>query len=299
MKAAKYFLIIGWIMFSLSGCDIAPADELDPYPSEPIAQAEEPTPLAATDMPFQLPATWTATNSPTPRPATETPEAAKETSTPEPLVALATFTPFPADIITPVSVDQNWYGWKWIESTNARLRVPNSYEVFDLGQGMGELMLALLEGLMEGFGEAFEGLDDYSDEDFQIEPTEMGFSSEELEGAFDFDFLIAFDDDFITSVVLASEPSNLTLEFAMQESLQNMEGDFTVLSRQIIEGAEYDMGRFIIEVRDPEMDRDGRQLLYIILHEGHAYSLGYQTLKSKFEQNLPIFEQSASTFTIE
>jgi hypothetical protein len=214
------------------------------------------------------------------------------------LRGLETFTPIPADIITPVSINQNWAGWKWIESKNAMLRVPDTYEVFDFGEGMGDLMVALLEGLMEGFGETFEGLEDLSGGELQIEPTEMGFTSEELEGAFDFDFLIAFDDDFITSVVLASEPSNLTLEFAMQQSLQNLEGDFTVLSRQIIEGAAYDMGRFIIEVRDPEMDRDGRQLLYIILHEGQAYSLGYQTLKSEFSALLPVFEKSASTFTI-
>lgn len=102
----------------------------------------------------------------------------------------------------------------------------------------------------------------------------------------------------MTSVLLASEPSSLTLEFAMQQSLQNSEGDFTVLSRQVIEGTPYEMGRFIIEMRDPGLDRDGRQLLYIILHKGQAYSLGYQTLKSHFEAAVPIFEKSASTFTI-
>jgi hypothetical protein len=109
---------------------------------------------------------------------------------------------------------------------------------------------------------------------------------------------IAFEDDSITSFVLANEPSNLTLEFAMQQSLQNIEGDFRVLSRQVIDGAIYEMGRFIIEVHDPELDRDGRQLLYVIIYEGQAYTLGYQTLKSKFESQVPIFEISASTFTI-
>ncbi|MGD2162112.1 MAG: hypothetical protein PVG04_03390 [Anaerolineales bacterium] len=297
-KPTKFLFAILGSLFFLSACDMAPAIEPTLSPAEPITQADNPSPLAVTDTPLQLPPTWTATNSPTPRSATETPEPDLDTSTPESIDALETFTPIPADIITPVSVDQNWIGWKWIESKNAKLRVPESFELFDLGQGMGDLMLALLEGLMEGFGETFEGLEDLSEDDLQIEPTEMGFSSDELQGVFDFDFLIAFDDDFITSVVLASEPSNLSLEFAMQQSLQNMEGDFTVLSRQVIEGAEYDMGRFIIEVRDPEMGRDGQQLLYIILHDGQAYSLGYQTLKSKFNTLLPMFEKSASTFTI-
>lgn len=298
MKISKLLGLAVAAILVLSGCDAAPAVEPMLIPAESVEQAAEQTPVVATDTPFQMPPTWTSTLTPTPEPATLTPTPALDTATSAPLQALETLTPIPADIITPASVDQNWAGWKWIESTNAKIRVPDSYEVFDLGEGMGELMIALLEGMMEGFGETFEGLENLSGEELEIEPTEMGFTADELEGAFNFDFLIAFDDDFITSVVLASEPSSLTLDFAMQQSLQNIQGEFRVLSRQIIEGGPYEMGRFIIEVHDPELDRDGRQLLYIILHEGQAYSLGYQTLKSKFDGLLPTFEKSANTFTI-
>jgi len=298
MKTTKILTIITCTAALLAACDAAPAVEPTLDPAETAVSAGESTTLASSDTPFELPPTWTPTPSATPRPLTNTPSPAIDTATSAPIQALETYTPVPADIVTPASINQNWQGWKWIESTNAKLRVPDSYQVFDFGEGMGELLVAMLEGLMEGFGETFEGLEDISGEGLQIAPTEVGFTSEELEGAFDFDFLIAFDDDFITSVVLASEPSNLTLEFAMQQSLQNIEGDFRVLSRQVIEEAPYEMGRFIIEVHDPEQDRDGRQLLYIILHEGQAYSLGYQTLRSKFEAELPTFEKSASTFTI-
>jgi hypothetical protein len=298
MKISKLLGLAGFTLLMITACDAAPAVEPMLAPAEPVDQVEQQTPVVATDTPFQLPPTWTSTLSPTPKAETNTPIPAPDTATSAPLQALGTLTPIPADIITPASVDQNWVGWKWIESANAKIRVPDSYEVFDLGQGMGDLMIALLEGMMEGFGETFEGFENLSGEELQIEPTEMGFTADELEGAFDFDFLIAFEDDFITSVVLASEPSNLSLDFAMQQSLQNIEGDFRVLSRQVIEEAPYEMGRFIIEMHDPELDRDGRQLLYIILHEGQAYSLGYQTLKSKFDDLLPIFEKSASTFMI-
>jgi hypothetical protein len=298
MKISKLLGLAGFTLLMITACDAAPAVEPMLAPAEPVDQVEQQTPVVATDTPFQLPPTWTSTLSPTQKAATNTPIPAPDTATSAPLQALGTLTPIPADIITPASVDQNWVGWKWIESANAKIRVPDSYEVFDLGQGMGDLMIALLEGMMEGFGETFEGFENLSGEELQIEPTEMGFTADELEGAFDFDFLIAFEDDFITSVVLASEPSNLSLDFAMQQSLQNIEGDFRVLSRQVIEEAPYEMGRFIIEMHDPELDRDGRQLLYIILHEGQAYSLGYQTLKSKFDDLLPIFEKSASTFMI-
>jgi hypothetical protein len=298
MKISKLLGLAGFTLLMITACDAAPAVEPMLAPAEPVDQVEQQTPVVATDTPFQLPPTWTSTLSPTPKAETNTPIPAPDTATSAPLQALGTVTPIPADIITPASVDQNWVGWKWIESANAKIRVPDSYEVFDLGQGMGDLMIALLEGMMEGFGETFEGFENLSGEELQIEPTEMGFTADELEGAFDFDFLIAFEDDFITSVVLASEPSNLSLDFAMQQSLQNIEGDFRVLSRQVIEEAPYEMGRFIIEMHDPELDRDGRQLLYIILHEGQAYSLGYQTLKSKFDDLLPIFEKSASTFMI-
>lgn len=298
MNASRIAFTVGSAAILIAGCAGSPVVEPAIAPAEPASQAGEPATLPATETPMLLPPTWTSTPSSTPKPATDTPANPEFTATIAPLQALGTFTPIPADIITPASVNQNWVGWKWIETTNTKLRVPESYEVFDLGQGMGELIVALLEGLTEGFEESFEGLEGLSGEEIQISPTEMGFTAPELEGTFDFDFLIAFDDDFITSVVLASEPTSLSLDFAMQQSLQQIEGDFRVLSRQVIEGAPYEMGRFIIEVHHPEMNRDGRQLLYIILHEGQAYSLGYQTLKSKFEAQLPVFEKSASTFTI-
>lgn len=296
--ASNLRLITGCCLFLTAGCAVPPAIEPALDPGESASQADDNLTPPPTDTPIQLPPTWSPTASPTAEPATQTPAPVTITPTTATLQALKTLTLVPADIVTPVNVDQNWSGWKWIESTTAKVRVPDSYEVFDLGQGMGELMIALLEGLMVGFDESFESLEDLSGEQIQIEPTQMGFSAEELEGAFDFDFLIAFDDDFITSVVLASEPSTLTLDFAMQQSIQEMEGEFQVLSRQVIEGAPYDMGRFIIEVYDPETEMVGRQLLYIILNKGQAYSLGFQTLKSNFEELLPVFEKSASSFTI-
>jgi hypothetical protein len=298
MIPPRFILTFGCFICLLIACAAPPAVEPAMDPTLPKVQENDPSTLPPSNTPIQLPPTWTPTASATLKPATETPVPITISPTSAPLQALETLTPMPAEIVTPVNVDQNWSGWKWIESTNAKVRVPQSYEEFNFGEGMGELMLALMEGLMEGFDETFEGMEDLSGEDLQIEPTEMGFTAEELEGAFDFDFLIAFDEDFITSVVLASEPSSLSLEFAMEQSLQQIEGDFRVLSRQVIEGAPYEMGRFIIEVHDPYLDKDGRQLLYIILHEGQAYSLGYQTLKSNFEELLPTFEKSASSFTI-
>lgn len=287
-----------FLAMAFAGCATTPFVEPNLIDNQTLDETIETLSPEPSDTPVKLPPVWTSTPSPTGQPATNTPLPHTIISSPEPLEALQTLTLEPSQIITPITVNQNWSGWKWIESNHARLRVPDSYEVFDLGQGMGDLMEAMMQGLVEGFEDTFEGFEEFTGEEIEIEPTQMGFTSEELEGAFDFDFLIAFDDDFMTSVVLASEPSTLTLEFAMQQSLQQVEGEYRVLARQIIKDAPYETGRLIVEVYDPELDMEGKQLLYIFIHDGQAYTLGYQTLSSAFERLLPVFERSASTFEI-
>lgn len=181
-KMTRFLALVVFLAIPLSSCETTPFIEsaIDPAGTGLLAQSPGAPPPSETMV--VLPPIWTATPSSTPRPFTSTPDPGLETATSEPLQALGTLTPIPADIVTPPSVSQDWQGWKWIESSNAKLRVPASYEVFEFGKGMGELLIAMLEGLMEGLGETFEGLEDLSGDALQIEPTAIGFPAGNLRG---------------------------------------------------------------------------------------------------------------------
>lgn len=80
--------------------------------------------------------------------------------------------------------------------------------------------------------------------------------------------------------------------------MNGIEGDFTLLSVQAIEGATYEMGRAILELQDPETQMMGKMLMYVILGTDNAWTLSYQTASEKFDLLLPTFEKSAGSFEI-
>ncbi len=281
-------LKIGWIFlisFLLTACGAAV--QLDPMVDEMPSANDEP----ATQV--QLPPTWTPEPTHTAAPATETPIVLPtEIGTKTDATPIIQYTPLVTQVITPASVDANWSGWQWVEGKHARFRLPNSYEIIDLGEGFGGLFALFTMAFTEGFSEMFEGFE--MDESAQFTP----IPEEEIEAAFDFDFIMAMESDMMTSAFFVSEPIDGadTMDSLLKEAVAGVEGSARLLSIEHFVDAPYTMSRAFVETRDPESGMRGKQVAYVIISGDRAYTVSYQTSLEKFDAELPTFEKSVSSF---
>lgn len=280
--------IIGISVFGLivlSACALAPADVSS---QETGPNIQDPPPAAAT-----LPPMWTPTNTQPPvSTPTETLSPARETAQPLDLSPLV-----PLVIVTPLPHNGDFAGWQRVETKLATFWLPASYEIIDLGDGFGELFGDFFEDFAVGMSELVGELSsELGGEGATPEP----FNLDDLNSALEFDFIIATDNDLLTSAFLINqprEPGN-DLEYQLHNALNGIEGDFTLFSLQAIEGAKYEMGRAILEVQDPELQMMGNVLMYVILGNDNVWTLSYQTASDKFDQLMPTFEKSADSFEI-
>ena len=269
----------------LSACALTPAD-LSSH--ETGANLQDPPQAAAT-----LPPMWTPTNTQPPvSTPTESLAGAQETAQPLDLDSLV-----PVEIVTPFPHSGDITGWQRVETKLATFWLPGSYEVFDLGDGFGELFGDFFEDFAVGMGELFGELSsELGGDGATPEPLNL----DDLNSAFEFDFIIATDEDLLTSAFLISQPlePGTDLDYHLHNALNGIEGDYTLLSLQAIEGAKYEMGRAMLEMQDPETQMMGNMLMYVILGKDNVWTLSYQTASEKFEQLLPTFEKSADSFEI-
>ena len=278
---------IGWIaicsiLLTACGAVVQVNPVMNEVQSAPVETATQ----------VQLPPTWTPEPTRTAAPATPTAdiptaEATKPGSTP-----IIQYTPLVTQVITPAPVDTNWSGWQWVEGKHARFRIPNSYEIMDLGEGFGGLFALFTMAFTEGFSEMFEGLGMEGSEEIQPIP------EEELEAAFDFDFIMAMESDMITSAFLVSEPldGTKTMDSLLKEAVAGVDGSARLVAIEHIEDAPYTMSRAFVETRDPETGMRGKQVAYVIISGDRAYTVSYQTSLEKFDAELPTFEKSVSSF---
>jgi len=269
----------------LSACALTPADVRS---QEAGSNLQDPPQAAAT-----LPPMWTPTNTQPPvSTPTESISPAQETAQPLDLDSLV-----PVVIVTPLPHSGDIAGWQRVETKLATFWLPASYEIIDLGDGFGELFGDFFEDFAVGMGELVGELSsELGGDGATPEPLNLG----DLNSAFEFDFLIATDEDILTSAFLISQPREpgTDLDFHLHDALNGIEGDFKLLSLQAIEGAKYEMGRALLEVHDPELKMMGKMLMYVILGEDNVWTLSYQTASEKFDQLLPTFEKSADSFEI-
>ena len=131
-----------------------------------------------------------------------------------------------------------------------------------------------------------------------ITPTPMDRS--EVETALNIDLVLAIAGDQKTSAFLFSEPVDepLSLEEQMQATLDEQENPMEVLSMHRVTDAVYETGRMNLLATDPETGERGHVLIFIILHPERVYQLGYTAAVDRFEEMLPIFETSASSFLV-
>ena len=280
--------IIGTSFFGLivlSACALTPADVSS---QETMSNIQDPPQAAAT-----LPPMWTPTNTQPPvSTRTESLSPAQEIAQPLDLGSL-----IPVEIVTPLPHSGDIAGWQRVETKLATFWLPASYEIIDLGDGFGELFGAFFEDFAVGMGELVGELtSELSGDGATPEPLNL----DDLNSAFEFDFLIATDEDLLTSAFLISQPreQGTDLDYHLHDALNGIEGDFKLLSLQAIEGAKYEMGRALLEVHDPELQMMGKMLIYVILGKDNVWTLSYQTASEKFDQLLPTFEKSADSFEI-
>ncbi|MES0338863.1 MAG: hypothetical protein ABUK16_12000 [Anaerolineales bacterium] len=253
-----------------------------------MSNIQDPPQAAAT-----LPPMWTPTNTQPPvSTPTESLSPAQEIAQPLDLGSL-----IPVEIVTPLPHSSDIAGWQRVETKLATFWLPASYEIIDLGDGFGELFGAFFEDFAVGMGELVGELtSELSGDGATPEPLNL----DDLNSAFEFDFLIATDEDLLTSAFLISQPreQGTDLDYHLHDALNGIEGDFKLLSLQAIEGAKYEMGRALLEVHDPELQMMGKMLIYVILGKDNVWTLSYQTASEKFDQLLPTFEKSADSFEI-
>lgn len=257
-------------------------------PEQPATVYSEASTMGA----VQLPPTWTSTPKPTQAPVTETPYLSLEgTGIPESTTSLvlANATPSSASLATTA--------WQKVEGATASFMLPASFEVLDMGSEFGMIMAALT-------GELMEGMVDFANELGQefgaqpITPTPIDLS--EVEAAFNIDFVLAMESDQTTSAFLFSEPTEEppSLEGQMEALLEEQSNPMEVVSMVRIIDGPYEMGRMHLLSTDLETGERGQLLIYVILLTDRIYQLGYATSEDRFTEMLPIFETSASTFTV-
>ncbi|OGO46794.1 MAG: hypothetical protein A2Z30_03040 [Chloroflexi bacterium RBG_16_64_43] len=263
----------------LSGCSLGDAPTAPPTippPGLTLPPAWTPTPTST----LRPPASTT-----TPAP-TGTPRASSETSTRTPAP--------PLERATAAAGSLEIAGWKRIDTGHAYFWLPQTYEVADLG-GLGDmmeiLMIALVQGLTEGFQElAGAGTPG---------PTPTMMSLEEMRAGFDIDLLMAAEKDLGAAVFVVGEPVAGTPDLAalLDEAVQGVKGLREVKSRHLVEGAPYPTARAIVTAEDPESGSLSQQALYVVHAKDRSYTFSCQTSPADFASMLLVFERSALSLT--
>jgi hypothetical protein len=232
-----------------------------------------------------LPPAWTTTPSETPVPATPT-----ITPTPPPAVLAARQTAalWPALEIVAVGAGADQTDWQTIEFETGSFRVPPTFDVADMG-GFDDVIVQFMQAFAGGLVEMMEGMVTPA----PGEATSTPIALDELDSAFDFDFLVAADPGGEAAVFLVGEPlpEGFDLETMMTEAVGSVQGEVEVLNREIVGGAPRSTGRVFLRVRDPQSGETADQVLYVILEGDRAWTLSFQA--RDFQAMLPAFETSA------
>ncbi len=282
MKTFRNVLI--WCMtLGLTACStVAPAPT-----QEPVAAQNQPT-LSS----VAFPPTWTPDVVPT-KPAASATPALIEPSNVENDAQLS----FQWGAATPVSPQLPINTWQRVEGATATFMLPQSFEVLDMGSEFGVLMAALMTGLMESMVEVASEIG----EEFGATPiSPTPFDTTDLESAFNLDFVLAMQADQKTSAFLFSEPLEepSTLEEQVEAILDEQENASEIVSIDEIIESRQETARLHLIATDGETGERGHVLIYVILLNERVYQLGYTTDFERFEELLPIFEASASTFQV-
>ena len=246
----------------------------------PSAQAGVPQTSPATGV--VLPPAWTETATATIAPPTPTP-------TPTP--------PFGLEWATPVPVGSDFSGWVRLESKRAALWLPPGYQAVDLGE-FGDMMALMAYAMTEAMGQMAGELAYVFATPVPGQPTPTLVSLEELQQTLEFDLLLAASESDEAALFLVGEPptAGADLGKAIEGALGSFKGMYTVEAQHVISGRPYPTARLVVDSVDATSGREGRHLLYVFVMDERAWSLDFVAPVERFNQLLPLFEQSAASF---
>ena len=268
-------------------CGIVPGSA-SPPPPQPSPTSST---IKATAM-SEFPPTWTT--APTLVPTltyTPSPTSPPPTATPDPNAYNIGAVMTPAAIVIPAdTVDIS--GWTRIEGNTAAISIPPSYEVLDFTDVFVEMMFSIVEAFVEGFTEFAQDLGE-----------ELGATPQVTQEMSDlevppFDFIIAIEETSQSAIILVNvdRGSETTTEILINQALTDSEGEFQLVTREILTNAPYPMERVILDVEDEEMG-PGKQVIYVILGDENAWNLIFAGPSGLFDQNLPLYEAAVNSFT--
>ena len=268
-------------------CGIVPGSAPPPPPhSSPTSLT-----IKATAM-SEFPPTWTT--APTLVPTltyTPSPTSPPPTATPDPNAYNIGAMMTPAAIAIPAdTVDIS--GWTRIEGNTAAISIPPSYEVLDFADAFVEMMFSIIEAFAEGFSEFAQDLGE-----------ELGATPQVTEEISDlevppFDIIIAVEETSQSAIILLNvdRGPETTTEILINQALTDNEGEFQLVTRELLTNAPYPMERVILDVEDEELG-PGKQAIYVILGDQNAWNVIFATPSGLFDQNLPLYEAAINSFT--
>ena len=169
--------------------------------------------------------------------------------------------------------------WKTFQGENMELKLPNSFE------GGSKRDLDTVINKLKSFGPQYQTL---------AQTVERNRSAIQI---FAFDSEIG-SSGLATNVNVISQkiPSNISLERYLKATQSQLPSDFQVIDTKITSVNGYQTGRLITNFNRPGIK--GKQALYAIKNNNQIWAIAYTTGANEFEERLPVFEQSISTFQV-
>lgn len=287
MSRSNILLLLSLLILPNASCGLLPGPTAPP-PPQPSSTSSL---IKATAM-SEFPPTWTT--APTLVPTltyTPSPTSPPPTGTPDPNAYNIESVMTPVSIVIPADT-ADISGWTRLEGNTAAISIPSSYEVMDFSGAFVEMMFGIVEVFAESFTEFAEDLGE-----------ELGATPQVSEEISDleiplFDFIIAIDETNQSAIILVNvdRGPETTTEYLINQALTDSEGEFQLVTREILTNAPYPMERVILDVEDEEMG-PGKQVIYVILGDENAWNLIFAGPSELFDQNLPSYEAIINSFT--
>jgi len=250
-----------------------------------VTSPEGATPAGAIPDRVTLPPAWTATPSEPVIPATPT-----ATVTPPPAVVAARQTAalWPPIEVVAVGAGADSTDWHTIEFDTGSVRLPPTFAVADMGS-YDDAIVVFMQAFAGGLVRIMEGMTT----PLPGEATPTPIPLDELDTAFDFDFLVAVDPSGEASVILIGEPlpQGFDLETMMTAAVASVQDEVEILNREIVGGAPRTTGRVLLRVGAPGSGAAEDEVIYVIIEGDRAWTLSFQA--RDFEAMLPAFETIA------
>ncbi len=279
MPTRTSILLTCMLLLTLTACQ--PGMQSSPS-FTPTTQPATVTPLA------NLPDTWTpqptftpSPTSPTPLPHSPTPS--QTISTLKITSSLPAMTPVRVTHAPQVEIPAEW---QRVEAETISFRLPPYLEVMDLGSGMGELFQLFIQGFAEGFSDVAEELG----QEFGATPQSTPDLSQ-LDDLPAFDLVMALDETQLVAMMMTGEEMEepVSLEESLNEALSNVDTDFELLRKEIVDNAPQPTARVFLTVDDEEEGK-GKQVLYVIQEGDMRWTFYFASALETFPDYKPDFE---------